>query len=114
MTSKKIARETSAPILRKALLRRLPQRLSATAEFRLPPSPALLEHYVQLFNNIWLGIGRVFSAEDLEQFRAALKRHLDEAWAASPYSKVLVTFSYRPAAANQRELAREGRAADAG
>jgi SAM-dependent methyltransferase len=94
--SKKVARETSAPILRKALLRRLPQRLSANAEFRVPPAPALLEHYVQLFNNIWVGIGRVFSADDLEQFRAALKLNLDNAWAASPYSRVLVSFATDP------------------
>ncbi|MEI9950165.1 MAG: class I SAM-dependent methyltransferase [Pseudomonadota bacterium] len=95
--SKQVARETSPPILRKAVLRRLPQRLSANAEFRLPPAPGLLEHYVQLFNAMWLGIGRVFSEQDLEQFRAALKLNLADAWAASPYSKVLVSYSTDPA-----------------
>lgn len=94
--SKKLARETSAPILRKALLRRLPQRLSASAEYRVPPSPGLLEHYVELFNNIWLGVGRIFSAEDLEQFRAALKLNLNNAWTASPYSRVVVSFATDP------------------
>jgi len=94
--SKKTTRETSAPILRQAILRRLPQRLRASAEYRVPPVPALLEHYVQLFNNIWLGIGRVFSAEDIEQFRAGLKLNLDRAWASSPYSRILVTFATDP------------------
>ncbi|MEI9937823.1 MAG: class I SAM-dependent methyltransferase [Pseudomonadota bacterium] len=96
MASKKVARETSAPILRKAVLRRLPQRLSTTSEYRVPPVPALLEHYVTLFNTIWLGIGRVFSVDDLEQFRAALKLNLNNAWTASPYSRVLVSFSTDP------------------
>jgi SAM-dependent methyltransferase len=93
---KKAARETSAPILRQALMRRLPQRLRASAEYKVPPVPSLLEHYVQLFNTVWLGVGRIFSAEDLEQFRAALKLNLDEAWAASQYSRVVVSFATDP------------------
>ncbi len=94
--SKPVTRETSTEILHQALLRRLPQRLRARTEVRVPPAPALLEHYVQLFNDIWLGIGRVFSAEDLEQFRAGLKLNLDKAWAVSPYSRVLVSFETDP------------------
>src|SRR6478609_4302606 len=93
---KKTARETSAPLLRQALMRRLPQRVRATAEYRVPPVPSLLEHYVQVFNNVWLGMGRIFSAEDLEQFRAALKLNLIEAWTASQYSRVLVSFATDP------------------
>ncbi|MET0790867.1 MAG: class I SAM-dependent methyltransferase [Polyangiaceae bacterium] len=93
MGTKNGTRETSAAVLRDALLRRLPQRLSANAEFRVPPAPHLLEHYVQLFNNLWLSIGRVFSAEDLEEFREALRLNLVAAWTASPYSRVLVSFA---------------------
>jgi len=89
----KSARETSAPILRDAVLRRLPLRLNAAAEFRVPPAPALLEHWVQLFNNLWISIGRVFSADDLEAFRANLKQNLEQAWGASVYSRVLVSFA---------------------
>jgi len=92
-SSKKVERETKAPILRQAIMRRLPQRLSASAEFRLPPVPALLEHYVQLFNNIWIGIGRAFGEADLEQFRVGLKQNLERAWAVSPYSAVRVSFA---------------------
>ncbi|HET7541213.1 MAG TPA: class I SAM-dependent methyltransferase [Polyangiaceae bacterium] len=90
------ARETSAPVLRQAMMRRLPQRLRASAEYRIPPVPALLEHYVQLFNTVWTGVGRVFSAEDLDKFRAALKQHLNEAWTTSQYSRVLVSFATDP------------------
>jgi SAM-dependent methyltransferase len=90
------ARETNAPILRQAVLRRLPPRVRATAEYRLPAAPALLEHYVQLFNNIWVGIGRIFNAADLDQFRIGLKQNLERGWAASPYSRVVVGFSTAP------------------
>lgn len=91
-----VAHETSAPILTQAMMRRLPQRLRATAEYKVPPVPALLEHYVQLFNTVWTGIGRVFSAEDLDQFRVALKHNLDNAWNTSQYSRVIVSFATDP------------------
>jgi SAM-dependent methyltransferase len=94
--SKEIARETSVPILREAVLRRLPPRMRATVEYRLPAAPGLLEHYVQLFNSMWVDIGRVFSAADLDQFRVGLKQNLDRAWEASPYSRVVVSFATCP------------------
>ena len=94
--SKKATRETSAPVLHQAVLRRLTPRTRVSAEYRVAAAPALLEHYVQLFNKLWLGVGRVFSAEDLDQFRVALDRHLREAWAVSPYSRVVVRFATEP------------------
>ena len=62
----------------------------------MPPVPALLEHYVQLFNNIWVGIGRVFTPEDVDQFRTGLKQNLERAWATSPYCRVVVSFATDP------------------
>ena len=91
--SENVARETRAPVLREAALRRLTPRTRVSAEYHLAAAPALLDHYVRMFNALWLGVGRVFSAEDLDQFRSALKRHLDEAWAVSPYSRVQVSFA---------------------
>src|SRR5512147_3214186 len=93
---KKVARETSAPVLRQAMMRRLPQRLRASAEYRLPPVPSLLEHYVQLFNTVWTGVGRIFTADDLEQFRVALRENLARAWNTSQYSRVIVSFATDP------------------
>ena len=93
---KKAARETSAPVLRQAMMRRLPQRLRASAEYRLPPVPSLLEHYVQLFNTVWTGVGRIFTADDIEQFRVALRENLGRAWNTSQYSRVIVSFATDP------------------
>ena len=93
---KKAARETSAPVLRQAMMRRLPQRMRASAEYRLPPVPSLLEHYVQLFNTVWTGVGRIFTAEDIEQFRVALRENLATAWNTSQYSRVIVSFATDP------------------
>src|SRR6478736_114738 len=90
------AHETSASILQQAIMRRLPQRMRARAEYHVPPVPALLEHYVQLFNTAWTGIGRPFTPDDLEQFRIALKRNLEQAWNTSQYSPVVVSFETDP------------------
>jgi len=79
---KKSARETNASILRKAMLRRLPRRLSTRADVSIAPVPGLLEHYVQMFNTIWTSLGRVFTEPELDQFRGVLKRKLEQAYEA--------------------------------
>lgn len=95
-SGKRPARETNASILRKAMLRRLPRRLSTRAEVSIAPVPGLLEHYVQMFNTIWSSLGRVFTETELDQFRGVLKRKLEEAYAASQYSKVIVSYETDP------------------
>src|SRR6185369_4124706 len=93
---KKPARETSAPVLQQAMMRRLPRLLRASADYRLPAVPSLLEHYVQMFNAVWTGVGRNFAADDLEQFRVALRENLARAWNTSQYSRVIVSFATEP------------------
>ncbi len=89
---KKALRETNAGVLRQALLRRLPQRLRGSGEFSIPPAAGLLDHYTQLFIGVFAAIGRVFTAAEVEEFRLGLKQNLEQAWAISPYSKVVVSY----------------------
>ncbi len=89
---KRVVRETNTGVLRQALLRRLPNRLRGSGEFSIPPVAGLLDHYTQLFMGIFAAIGRVFTAQEIDVFRAGLKKNLDQAWAISPYSKVLVSY----------------------
>lgn len=91
-SAKKPVRETGAAALRQALVRRLPQRLTASCQLTLPPVPGLLDHYVKLCNDHWQAIGRPVSDHDLEVFRDALKTQLEKAWVASPFSRVLVRY----------------------
>ncbi|MDX2050814.1 MAG: class I SAM-dependent methyltransferase [Polyangiaceae bacterium] len=93
---KKSPRETNHAVLRQAMVRRLPRRVSSQASVTIPPVPGLLEHYVQMLNSAWLALGRVFSAEDLEAFRKVLATKLTEAWNFSPYSKVVVSYETDP------------------
>jgi len=90
-------RETNAVLLKQAMLRRMPRRLLAKGEMQLPAVPALLEHYVGIFAQLWESIGRKFAAEELDEFRRSLSSRLEQAYAASASSRVLVSYACDPA-----------------
>jgi SAM-dependent methyltransferase len=94
--SKATKRETNAAVLKQAMIRRLPRRLSGQGEMQLPPAPALLEHYVKIFDQTWEGMGRKFTEAELGEFRAALKLRLEQAFEASPTAKVIVSYQTDP------------------
>jgi SAM-dependent methyltransferase len=89
-------RETNAAILKQAMIRRLPRRLQCSGELGLPAVPALLEHYVKIFDGIWESVGRKFTPPELDEFRKSLAARLEQAFAASSSSKVIVTYQTDP------------------
>jgi SAM-dependent methyltransferase len=89
-------RETNAAVLKQAMIRRLPRRLQCSGELGLPAVPALLEHYVKIFDGIWEGVGRKFTPPELDEFRKSLAARLEQAFAASSSSKVIVTYQTDP------------------
>lgn len=93
---KPTSRETNSVVLRQAMLRRLPRRLEAKGELQLPAVPALLEHYVKIFEQLWDSIGRKFAAPELAEFRASLSDALARAYAASASAKVVVSYECDP------------------
>jgi SAM-dependent methyltransferase len=94
--SKGQKRETNAAMLEQALIRRLPRRMQGSGEMSLPPVPALIDHYVELFDRIWEGMGRKFAAPELEEFRKSLLARLEQAYAASSSAKVVVSYQTDP------------------
>lgn len=90
-------RETNSVVLKQAMLRRLPRRLQAKGELHLPAVPALLEHYVQIFDQLWESIGRKFTPPEMEEFRRSLAARLEQAYAASSSAKVIVSYECDPA-----------------
>jgi SAM-dependent methyltransferase len=74
----------------------LPRQLRATGEVAIPAAPGLLEHHVQLFEALFATLGRKFNAEEVRQFRDILATKLAEAWASSPFSKVVVRYGTDP------------------
>jgi SAM-dependent methyltransferase len=89
-------RETNAAVLKQAMIRRLPRRLQCSGEIGLPAVPGLLEHYVKIFDGIWEGVGRKFTAPELDEFRKSLAARLEQAFNVSSSSKVVVTYQTDP------------------
>lgn len=78
--------------LRQSMIRRLPKRLFAQGRLRMPAVPALIDHYVENLGNTFALHGRKFAEAELAHLRGLLLPKLEEGWAASPYSYVIVRF----------------------
>ena len=89
-------RETNATVLRKAMLERLPRRLSGSAQVTFAAAPSLLDHYVQSLHSIFAQHGRVFNEDETEHLRGILDKKLKEGFAASPYARIVVNFETDP------------------
>ncbi|HTQ06043.1 MAG TPA: class I SAM-dependent methyltransferase [Polyangiaceae bacterium] len=74
------------------MLRRLPRRLGVTGQFVLPPVPALTAHFTEKLHALFAAVGRVFNEADTEHLRGVLQTQLERAYAASPYSRVVVRY----------------------
>ncbi|MGI9197802.1 MAG: class I SAM-dependent methyltransferase [Candidatus Nanopelagicales bacterium] len=78
--------------LRAALERRLHQRAIVQGTMALPAVPAMLEEYVALCDRVFRGIGVTFSEDQLDQLRDVLKAQLEEAFAATSRSEIVITY----------------------
>jgi hypothetical protein len=85
-------RETNAVALRRAMLRRLPRRLSAAGRIRLPAVPSLIEVYLERLQAIFAALGRTFSAAETATLQALLEPQLAAGFAASPFCHVVVSY----------------------
>jgi len=95
--NRKSQREMQPSVLRQAIIRKLPNRLSAKAEILLPAIPSLVDHYVQGLDATWRALGRNFSATELVYLKEVLGTHLKQAFEASRYSRVSVAYETDPA-----------------
>ena len=94
--TKKSTREMQPTVLRQALLRKLPNRLTAKAEILLPAVQGLVDHYVQGLNATWSALGRNFKPSELDYLREVLNNTAKQAFEASPYSRIRVAYETDP------------------
>ena len=86
------SRATSPELLREAAARRLYRRSVVTGQVTLPAVPGMLDEYVTMCANLFAGVGRSFSTEELVHVREVLRGQLAEAYAASPRSSIVVSY----------------------
>ncbi len=94
--AKKSLRETQPSVLRQAMIRKLPNRLTAKAEILLPAVPGMADYYVQGLGATWAALGRHFTTAELDYLRQVLGDTLKQAFDASPYSRVAVAYETDP------------------
>lgn len=89
---KKPSRETNATLLRQAILRRLPRRVSARGEITIPAVPSLLDHFQQMLLTTFSQAGRVFNEEETKHLRKVLETWLNKGWEISPHARLVVHY----------------------
>jgi SAM-dependent methyltransferase len=85
-------RELDPVRLRDAIVARLPHRSAGSGELRWPAVPALIDHYENALLALFAGLGSEFNDEDRSVLHAALELQLSGGFAASPFSKLIVSF----------------------
>lgn len=85
-------RETNAPAVRLALLRKVARLVEGSGEVRLTCAPSMLDENVKRLNTIFEQYGRPFSAAELAELRSKLDRYATPAFERSQYSRLVVKY----------------------
>jgi SAM-dependent methyltransferase len=93
---KRTQHETKEPVLRQAILRKVPTRIIARGEILLPAVPALSDYYVELLDQTFRATGRIFTKDELDYLRQTLRTTAERAFATSPYSRIRVGYQTDP------------------
>jgi len=78
--------------VRAALARRLLRRSVVSGQISLPAVPGMIDEYVSMCDKIFTAVGRQFTPEQLDDARAVIKGQVDDAYAASQRSNVVISF----------------------
>ena len=78
--------------IQSAMARRLHRRAIANGEITVPAVPGMLEEYVAMCAGLFESLGRGFTDEQLDNLRAILRDQLNEAFAASPRSEIVISY----------------------
>jgi len=78
--------------LREAMSRRLLRRAVVTGQITLPAVPGMIDDYIEMLDTVFAGVGRRFTAEQLEHLRVVLDGETATAYAGSQRSDIVVTF----------------------
>jgi SAM-dependent methyltransferase len=79
-------------LLREGLIRRLSRRAVASGRLTLPAIPGMLDEYVKICFAVFYALGRKFSPEQLAEGRRLFEQVLNQAFAISPRSNIVVAF----------------------
>lgn len=74
------------------MIRRLPRRVAASGRMFFPAVPSLADHYAEVMHKSFAVLGRYFNRDETNRIRELLKKKADEAFAQSPYARLVVDY----------------------
>jgi SAM-dependent methyltransferase len=78
--------------LRDGMTRRLHRGAVVTGQIRLSAVPGMIDEYVKMCDTVFGGVGVQFTADELAQLKTVLEGELATAYAASPRSRIVISY----------------------
>jgi SAM-dependent methyltransferase len=78
--------------LREAMARRLHRGSIVSGQISVAAAPGMIDEYVKMCDTVFTGVGVRFSADELAQLKTVLEGQLAEAYAASPRSRIIISY----------------------
>ncbi|MCV7085514.1 class I SAM-dependent methyltransferase [Mycolicibacter hiberniae] len=78
---------------KEAMVRRFHTRAQISGDIRLPAVPSMLDEYVKMCTDVFTGLGKPFSDEELERLREVLQGQLAEAYSHSVRSHIIISYN---------------------
>ncbi len=87
------AQALNPALLRESMTKLVQRRTVTTGQITVPAIPGMLDEYVTMCTNVFADVGRRFSAPEIAHIKELLAGKLDEAFAASPRSNIVISFN---------------------
>jgi SAM-dependent methyltransferase len=78
--------------LREAMARRLHRGSIVSGQISLAAAPGMIDEYVKMCDTVFAGVGVRFNADELGQLKTVLEGQLAAAYAASPRSRIVISY----------------------
>jgi SAM-dependent methyltransferase len=78
--------------LREAMARRLHRGAIVSGQISLAAAPGMIDEYVKMCDTVFAGVGVRFNADELAQLKSVLEGQLAAAYAASPRSRIVISY----------------------
>ena len=78
--------------LREGMARRLHRGSVVSGQISLAAAPGMIDEYVKMCDTVFAGVGVRFTADELAQLKTALEGQLAQAYAASPRSRIVISY----------------------
>jgi SAM-dependent methyltransferase len=85
-------RSTDPATLREAMARRLYRGSVVSGQISVQATPGMIDEYVKMCDTVFAGVGVRFNAEELAHLKTVLEGQLAEAYAASPRSRIVISY----------------------